>query len=121
VIFPPCFSAEVDSDRIDEPDQFLTAIGVEAGPEGPRYIRPCRAANQLRFLFSKYVRPDGIARRNWLDERAAIAGRCYTDPKTVVEAARRHGYLKWDTIRKRYTRTGDEQYSDMIGLVSRCR
>jgi hypothetical protein len=37
----------------------------------------------------------------------------------VVEAARRHGYLEWDPARKRYTRSGGEQYSDMIGLVSK--
>ena len=77
------------------------------------------AANQLRFLFSKYVRPDGIARRNWLDERAALAGRRYIDPKSVVDAARRHGYLEWDPVRKRYTRSSGEQYSEMIGLVNK--
>ena len=113
------FSATVNGGSFEEPDQFLSAIGAARGPEGPRYIRPCGAANQLRFLFSKYVRPDGIARRNWLDERAAVAGRRYIDPKTVVEAARRHGYLEWDPVRKRYTRSGGEQYSDMIGLVSK--
>ena len=113
------FSAVIGGDGLDEPGQFLAAIGVATGPEGPRYIRPCRAANQLRFLFSKYVRPDGIARRNWLDERAAVSGRRYIDPKTIVEAARRHGYLEWDPVRKRYTRAGGEQYSEMIGLVSK--
>jgi hypothetical protein len=113
------FSAVVNGDSVDEPDEFLTAIGVARGPEGPRYIQPCDAAKQLRFLFSKYVQPDGIARRTWLDERAAIAGRRYTDPRTVVEAARRHGYLEWDPVRKRYNRSIGEQYSEMIGLVSK--
>lgn len=113
------FSAVVDGDGLDEPDQFLRAAGVAIGSDGPRYIRPCRAARQLRFLFSKYVRPDGIARRNWLDERGAAAGRRYIDPRTVLDAARRYGYLEWDPVRKRYTRSVGEQYSEMIGLVSK--
>lgn len=33
----------------------------------------------------------------------------------MVEAARRRGYLEWDPARKRYTRSGGEQYSDMVG------
>jgi hypothetical protein len=36
-----------------------------------------------------------------------------------VDAARRHGYLEWDPVRKRYTRSVGEQYSEMIGLVSK--
>jgi hypothetical protein len=113
------YGVTVDGHLLEEPGQFLTVIGVARGPEGPRYIRPCRAAKQLRWLFSKYVRPDGIARRNWLDERSAVAGRRLVDPKTVVEAARRHGYLEWDPTRKRYIRSGGEQYTDMIGLVTK--
>ena len=113
------FSATVNGISLDETDEFLRGVGVPEGSEGPRFIRPCAAASQLRFLFSKYVRPDGIARRNWLDERGALAGRRYVDPKTVVDAARRHGYLEWDPVRKRYARTGGDQYSDMIGLVSK--
>jgi hypothetical protein len=113
------FSAVVDGVGLDEPDQFLRSVGVAPGSDNPRYVKPCGAASQLRFLFSKYVRPDGIARRNWLDERGALAGRRYVDPKTVVDAARRYGYLEWDPVRKRYTRSVGEQYSEMIGLVSK--
>ena len=112
------FSATVNGDSFEEPDEFLRAIGARTGSEAPRYVRPCAAANQLRFLFGKYVYPDGSARRNWLDEKGALAGRRYVDPKTVLDAARRHGYLEWDHVRKRYTRTRGDQYSDMIGLVS---
>jgi Pentapeptide repeats (8 copies) len=113
------FSAVVDGHGIEEPDQFLRSVGVLPGPANSRYVKPCGAARQLRFLFSKYVRPDGIARRNWLDERGALAGRRYMDPKSVVDAARRHGYIEWDPVRKRYTRSVGEQYSEMIGLVSK--
>jgi hypothetical protein len=113
------FSAVVDGDALDDPDQFLRSVGIAQGSDSPRYVRPCSAANQLRFLFCKYVRPDGIARRNWLDERGVLAGRRYIDPKTVVDAARRYGYLEWDPVRKRYTRSVGEQYSEMISLVSK--
>ena len=113
------FSATVDAYRFEEPDEFLHGIGMPTGPAGPRFIRPCAAANQVRFLFSKYVRPDGIAKRNWVDEKGALAGRRYADPKIVVEAARRHGYLDWDPVRRRYNRSAGDAYSDMIGLVSK--
>lgn len=113
------FSATVDSGAFEEPDEFLRGIGAETGPDGPRYVRPCAAANQLRFLFGKYVRPDGGARRDWLDEKAALSGRRYVDPKPVLDAARRHGYLERDSVRKRYIRSRGDQYSDMIGLVSK--
>lgn len=113
------FSVTVDRDAFEEPDEFLRGIGVPTGPESPRYIRPCAAANQVRFLFSKYVHPDGIARRNWLDEKAALSGRRYVDPRTVIDAARRHGYLDWDSSRRRYVRTAGDQYSDMVGLVTK--
>ena len=113
------FSTTVDGDVFEEPDEFLRGIGAQTGPDGPRYVRPCAAANQLRFLFGKYVRPDGGARRDWLEEKAALSGRRYVDPKPVLDAARRHGYLERDSVRKRYIRCRGDQYSDMIGLVSK--
>jgi pentapeptide repeat protein len=113
------FSAKVGAQAFEEPAEFLLAIGARTGQEAKRYVRPCAAASQLRFLFGKYVYADGSARRNWLDEKGAIAGRRFVDPKTVLDAARRHGFLEWDQARRRYTRTRGDQYSDMIGLVSK--
>jgi hypothetical protein len=113
------FSATVDGQMFEEPEEFLLASGAVIAQGGPRYVRPCAAANQLRFLFGKYVRPDGVARRDWLDEKAALSGRRYIDPKPVIEAARRHGYLEWDAARRRYIRSRGDQYSDMVGLVSK--
>jgi hypothetical protein len=113
------FSAFVDGKEFEEPDTFLLASGFAKSSQGSRYVRPCSAANQLRFLFGKYVRPDGAARRDWLDENGVVAGRRYIDPKTVIEAARRHGYLEWDSNRKRYIRSRGDDYSDMVGLVSK--
>jgi hypothetical protein len=113
------FSATVNGETFEEPDEFLRAIGIRTGPEGPRYIQPCDAANQVRFLFGKYVRPDGVARRDWLDEKAALAGKRYIDPKRALDAACHHGYLTREPDRRRYTRSRGDQYSDMIGLVSK--
>jgi uncharacterized protein YjbI with pentapeptide repeats len=114
------FSVVVGKGQIEEPDDFLATIGVRAA-EGPptRYVRPCAAASQLRFLFSKFIRPDGAARRDWLDERAVLAGRRYMDPGPVVAAARRHGYLELDPARHRYQRSRGDDYSEMVGLVSK--
>ena len=113
------FSATVNGETFEEPDEFLRAIGIRTGPEGPRYIQPCDAANQVRFLFGKYVRSDGVARRDWLDEKGALAGKRYIDPKRALDAACHHGYLTRESDRKRYTRSRGDQYSDMIGLVSK--
>ena len=79
------FSATVNGISLDETDEFLRGVGVPEGSEGPRFIRPCAAASQLRFLFSKYVRPDGIARRNWLDERGA--------PRAAATSTRRPWWM----------------------------
>jgi Pentapeptide repeats (9 copies) len=113
------FSGSVDGKMFEEPDGFLLASGAARAPGVSRYVQPCAAANQLRFLFGKYVRPDGAPRRDWLDEKAVVAGRRFVDPKPVVEAARRYGYLEWDSSRKRYLRSRGDSYSDMVGLVSK--
>jgi hypothetical protein len=113
------FSATVDGQTFEEPEEFLLAIGALITSGGPRYVRPCAAASQLRFLFGKYVRPDGVARRDWLDEKGALAGRRYLDPKPIIDAARRYGYVEWDPARKRYLRTRGDHYSDMVALVSK--
>ena len=113
------FSASINGGTHEEPDGFLRAGGVAGASGGPRYVRPCAAANQLRFLFSKYVRPDGVARRDWVDEKAVLSGKRHVDPGPVVDAARRHGYLDWDALRKRYVRSRGDDYSDMVGLVSK--
>ena len=35
---------------------------------------PCAAAEQLRHLFRKYIRPDGSAKRNWVGADAVSRG-----------------------------------------------
>jgi len=113
------FSATVDGTAFEEPDEFLRRIGIRTGPEGPRYIRPCAAASQVRFLFGKYIQPDGVAKRDWVSEKAALHGKRYIDPKRALDAACHHGYLERDPRRKRYARSRGDQYRDMIGLVSK--
>jgi hypothetical protein len=109
----------VNGETFEEPDEFLRGTGIRTRPEGPRYIQPCNAANQVRSLFGKYVRPDGVAWRDWLDEKAALSGKRYIDPKRALDAACHHGYLTREPDRKRYTRSRGDQYGDMIGLVSK--
>jgi hypothetical protein len=113
------FSALVDGTLLEGPEDFVSALGVTSATESRRFVQPCPSAQQLRFLFAKYVRPDGGARRDWLDEKSLLSGKRYVDPGPVLEAAKKHGYLEWDSARHRYVRSRGDEYSDMVGLVSK--
>src|SRR5215216_4979826 len=63
------------------------------------------------------VRPDGQARRDWLDQKAVVAGRRFVNPKDVVDGAVTVGFLTYDPKRKRYDRTRSQLYADMVGFA----
>ncbi len=110
-------SARVDSEElIDSVDDFLPRIG--RGREGAEQVLgPCPTAMQLRVLFLKFIRPNGQARRDWLDDKAVLAGRRYVDPGVVVNAAEHAGFLIRASGRARYERARGELYADMVGFV----
>jgi hypothetical protein len=101
--------------HIDAVEEFLRVIGQKPGPSKP-VVGPCPTAMQLRSLFLKFVRPDGQARRDWLDERAVVAGRRFVDPSGVLRAAVGFGFFSWESSRKRYERTRGQLYADMVGF-----
>lgn len=81
---------------------------------------PCPTAQQLRHLFMKFVRPDGSARRSWLDERALQRGRRFSgaaDMDELVDAVTRHGYLVLKTERPLVERPGGDRYSEIVQYV----
>jgi hypothetical protein len=83
-----------------------------------RIIQPCRAAQQLRYLFGKFVHPNGIARRAMLDRRAVLSGKRFQDPEKALEAAIRYGYLtEEERFRDRIKRTDGDLYSEMVEYV----
>ena len=82
---------------------------------------PCPAARQLRHLFGKFIRPDGISRRTWVGSSAIYRGARYIQRpvQNVVEAAGRAEYLTYDSRLDRYRRADAAKYTDMVEFVKR--
>jgi hypothetical protein len=76
---------------------------------------------QLRFLFGKFIRPNGQGKRLWLDLRGVLAGRKYDDPEETLTAAIKFGYLLKDSSRDRVFRTEGDAYAEMVGYVTDMR
>ena len=83
-------------------------------------VLPCPAAEQLRHLFGKYIRPDGTARRKWVGSEAINRGSRYIHrPEQAVEASVRAGYLISESGFDRYHRADAPKYSEMVEFVKR--
>jgi hypothetical protein len=110
-------SVQVDDQFIDDVAEFTGLI--KPSSQGSGVIGPCPTAMQLRFILLKFVRPDGKARRDWLDERAILRGREYTDPAPVLREAARAGLLTRERSsgRVRYNRATGDQYAEMVAFV----
>lgn len=82
-------------------------------------VEPCAAAKQLRYLFSKYIYPDGKAKRAILDRRGVLAGSEFHDRQTTLEAVIRHGYLISEVrYRDRIRRCDGDMYHEMVSFVT---
>ena len=83
-------------------------------------ILPCLAAEQLRHLFGKYIRPDGTAKRKWVGSEAINRGSKYIQrPEHAVEAAVRAEHLVFERKFDRYYRADGPRYSEMVEFVKR--
>ena len=82
---------------------------------------PCPAARQLRHLFGKFIRPDGMSRRTWVGSSAIDRGARYIQSpvQNVVDAAGRAEYLTFDSRLARYRRADAAKYTDMVEFVKR--
>ncbi len=84
-------------------------------------VEPCSAAQQLRHLFGKFVRPNGDFRRSWLDRRGTLAGtRYHGNPERLLEATVRAGYLI-EGDRNRIVRPEGEPYSEVVDYMKDLR
>ncbi len=82
-------------------------------------VEPCDATKQLRYLFGKYVYPDGKAKRAILDIRGVLAGNAFYDREETLEAAIRHGYLIREVrYRGRISRCDGDMYREMVSHVT---
>jgi len=82
-------------------------------------LDPCPTAQQLRFIFSKFVRLNGTARRDVLDRKGVVSGRRIADAEAVLDAAIRFGYLSQDH-RERVSRP-KELYAEFVAFVTGMR
>lgn len=81
----------------------------------PAIVEPCAAANQLRYLFGKYVYPDGESKRAILDRRGILAGSAFYSPQKTLEAAISYGYLTPEVrYRDRIKRCVGDMYHEMV-------
>ena len=79
---------------------------------------PCPAALQLRYLFGKYVSPNGTAKRVVLNKRGVLAGKEFYDRDRTLEAAIAHGYLiPEERYRDRIARSTGELNSEIVNYV----
>ena len=86
----------------------------------PQTVEPCPAALQLRYLFMKFVRPDGKARRSRIGEQAAVRGkRFHNRPQEVLDAAVRYGYVARDNALHRISRSDGNRYSELVDYVTK--
>jgi hypothetical protein len=114
-------SVEIDSGRaIEDVTDFVRLLRLD-GSTARAFVGPCPTALQLRFLFLKFVRPDGHYRRDELDEKGLLSGRRFVDPGSVVNGAVRAGFLKPVPGRHRYERTRSQLYADMVGFAQNLR
>lgn len=82
-------------------------------------VEPCAAAKQLRYLFGKYVYPNGKAKRAILNRRAVLTGTMFYDREETLEAAIRHGYLVPELrYRDRIARCDGDMYREMVSYVT---
>lgn len=84
----------------------------------PEMHEPCPAAKQLRYLFGKFVYPNGIPKRAVSDRPTVLAGKKFHDPEGTLHAVVRHGYLiEEKRPRACMKRPAGELYRDMVSYV----
>jgi hypothetical protein len=115
------YSLRVRRETISDQDKasrwFEQRIGAPV-----RVVQPCPAALQVRHLFGKFIRPNGQARRDWLDMKGVSSGKRYiTKPEEAVEASVRYGYLIKEEGRNRLNRPTGDNYSEMVSFVKDLR
>ena len=93
---------------------------VNVAPDPSVDALPCPAAEQLRHLFGKYIRPDGTAKRKWVGSDAINRGSRYIQrPENVSDAAIRAGYLTPEGRFHRLHRADGTKYPEMVEFVRR--
>ena len=105
--------------RIDDFREMIKWIQLETGQE-EKISEPCPAALQLRFLFRKFVNPDGTGRRTELTEIALCRGKQYPgapQPGACIEACQRFDYLQPADFRGRIKRTPGDRYNAIVQFV----
>ena len=105
--------------RIDSYNRFLDwAEG--ATQVAMRKDLPCPSARQLAHLFGKFVRPNGEARRDWMDERGLLRGkRIEGGPgyRNTVDKVLEFHYLEETSPRRGVSRARGPLYGEIVQFM----
>jgi len=112
--FQRLFSLRIGPDAcpLDDPDLVREWVEQETGEE-VGVAAPCPAALQLRHLVGKFVRPDGVHRRSWLDAKGVTSGKRVASPEETLQAAVKVGYFTIDE-RDHVHRAEGDLYGDLV-------
>jgi hypothetical protein len=112
-------SVVIDKKRVEDRMAFANWTFDITGQIKP-ILEPCPSAIQLRTLFLKFVRPDGVGRRDELPIRALVRGKRHAqapDPKEFVEACLSFGYLQDARWHDRVRRVPGDRYNEIVNFV----
>ena len=106
---------EEDVERIHEWFHNETGIGTSR--------ERCPTAQQIMYLFNKFVTPLGAPRRDRLDHKALISGKQFSGAASVkdcIKAAVGSRYLL-EQDRGRYSRASGDEYKEIVEFVKERR
>jgi hypothetical protein len=111
------YSADFGDGVVDDVREAQRSI-VRLNGSRSEKLGPCASALQLRHLFNKFVAPSNVARRSWLERRAALSGKRFVRPEPVLDEAIRSGYFSEDHNRNRITRTQGDLYTEFVEFAT---
>lgn len=112
------YSLSVEPGKLYDDHRFIEKWLQERTRISMSIIGPCNAAKQLRYLFGKYVYPNGFSKRAHLDRRGVLGGKRFYDAEATLQSAIRYDYLvEEQRYRDRIKRCEGDLYNEIINYV----
>lgn len=82
-------------------------------------VEPCSAAKQLRYMFGKFIHPNGVPKRVALAKHGILSGKKFYDAEATLEMAIKYGYFAEEQrYRNRVRRCEGDLYNEMLAYVT---
>ncbi len=104
---------------IDDREKFIEWVQKVTG-KVEKISEPCVTTLQVRTLFLKFVRPDGVGRRSEMAEDILFRGKRFSGAPSIeecLEACIRFGYLQRVDWHDRVRRVPGDHYDDIVDFV----